>query len=179
MAIIREKFIAAVLPVLVQTPVLRRLNKLQRSLDVLDIEGLSKLWAELHSLSSEHAAPILGITSPEPSIADWIEFVDRYLSEHTCLDHAHPRITDMRYYLLAYILSATFKDCSIMLRIRDPVSVKDGDLDSLGNSVTVIDLDPKSITRLGKWQKLDQKIAEAYADVGQGMKTCIDGWKNG
>jgi len=167
----REKLISIV-PLLVHTPVLRTLAKLQRSLDALDIEGLSKLWALYHSqspseLPSIHVPP-LGLISAEPSISDWTNFVDKYLSFHKTLDHAHPKVSDLRYYLLAYLLSAIFKDCSIMLRINTG--------DDTADSVTVIDLDPKSIDRLGRWEALDKEIVESC--TGFEMKRCVDGWKD-
>jgi inositol-pentakisphosphate 2-kinase len=171
---LRETFISVVYPLLVHTPVLRTLAKLQRTLDVLDIEGLSKLWAlsHLQSPSETHSAgvPPVGSTSLEPSISDWADFVDEYLSTHGALDHTSPKVPDLRYYLLAYLLSGTFKDCSIMLRANprdDPMPT---------GSVTVIDLDPKSIARLSRWETLDREIVQSYTDI-EG-KHCVDGWKD-
>lgn len=40
--------------------------------------------------------------------------------------------------------------------------------------VTVIDLDPKSLDRLRKWEVLDQEIADAYSEVEP--KGCVDAW---
>jgi len=54
---------------------------------------------------------------------------------------------------MAYLLSATFKDCSIIARFQP------------GNSdvqLYVIDLEPKSISRLDKWLELDREIAQAF-----------------
>jgi inositol-pentakisphosphate 2-kinase len=161
---------------LVHTPVLRTLAILQRSLDVLDIEGLSNLWALSHiqppSESPALCAPPIGSTSPDPTISEWTNFVDQYLSAHNTLDHAHPETSNLRYYLLAYLLSATFKDCSIMLRINPSDSNASSDAEI--NSVTLIDLDPKSIDRLTKWEKLDREIVESYN--GTEEKHCVDGW---
>lgn len=181
------------------------LSDLQRTLDLLDIEGLSNLWrraeesaplyrttfasffeqASLSGLgpSSPPAPPStplgvssLFLTSPEPTISDWVEFLDMYLSPASRqLDHANPAPENLRYYLLAYLLSATFKDCSIMVRL-DPIQ-------PLGPSakvavkpehVTVIDLDPKSMARLRKWEKLDQEIVHAYLATDE-RKVCVDG----
>lgn len=61
---------------------------------------------------------------------------------------------ELRYYILAYLMSATFKDCSIIIDMR-----ADGE-----EKVKVIDLDPKSVQRLEKWKKLDSEIALAYAN---------------
>lgn len=182
---LRERFISTITPPLLNTQVLRTLCKLQRTLDALDIEGLSRLWALSHSripveMPSTIDDPIenlpaLGSNSVEPSIADWSTFVDEYLVSHASLDHTKPHISNLRYYLLAYLLSATFKDCSIMVRVnqgQNSGAAKDASRDS----VTVIDLDPKSIQRLSKWEKLDREITESYAGV-EG-RNCMDEWKH-
>lgn len=161
------------------TPVLRTLAKLQRSLDALDIEGLSKLWALSYLRSPSeipcaHVPPV-GSTCSEPSMSDWTNFIDQYLSIHRTLDHANPRVSDLRYYLLAYLLSATFKDCSIMLRVNptdDSRAVREGN----ANSITIIDLGPKSIDRLSRWEALDAEIVGSYTGIK--AKHCADGWKD-
>jgi inositol-pentakisphosphate 2-kinase len=183
--VLRDRFVSTIMPPLVNTPVLRTLSDLQRSLDVLDIEGLSRLWALSHSqppdeISSTFDAaaeylPPLGSTSAEPSIADWTAFVDEYIPSHASLDHTQPQTSNLRYYLLAYLLSATFKDCSIMVRVNQGQdSGTTGEMRN--NSVTVIDLDPKSIQRLRKWEKLDKEISESC--IGFEVKNCVDGWKH-
>lgn len=148
-------------PLLTQTPVLDILRKLQQTLDALDIEGLSQLWHR------NHGSTPLGTGAPNPSLAEWTEFIDAYLSSRDQMDHGCPSSpTDLRHYLLAYLLAATFKDCSIMLRLDHDVS--------LGGVVTVIDLDPKGMDRLGKWQKLDGEIVESYIRSGAKQKRCIE-----
>ena len=156
---IKESFISAIVPMLSQTPVLRTIAFLQRRLDPLDIEGLSKLChhAENDSVFSE------------PTMDEWDEFVSKS-SEMDQLDHSDPDRPRLRYYILAYLLSATFKDCSIIIR-----------LDYLGSPsitrveqarVSVIDLDRKNVSRLETWEKLDWEIAESYTKLGQN-KICV------
>jgi inositol-pentakisphosphate 2-kinase len=167
---------------LIETPVLRMLSDLQCNLDMLDIEGLSKLWrlAEssnplyretFMSQSPEMSSSTLPctpigesspfISSPEPTLSDWADFLDTYLSPtKPKLDHSNPLPENLRYYLLAYLLSATFKDCSIIVRLdflRTTQEIHPG-------SVTVIDLDLKRISKLKGWEELDMKIAGTYAD---------------
>jgi len=171
---LHDVFISTVHPLLVHSPILRTLAILQRSLDVLDIEGLSKLWALSHLQqspfgSSSVCVPPVGSTSPNPTISEWSNFVDEYLSSHETLDHTHPQVSNLRYYLLAYLLSATFKDCSIMLRTNPDDSKKTG-------SVILIDLDPKSIDRLSRWETLDREIVESYNGIE--TKHCVDGRKD-
>lgn len=150
---------------LLDTSLLRLISNLQRTLDPLDIEGLALLWSRAYASSVPGAAitaqspegdappaPPLGQGMDEPTIHEWQKFLDIYLTKNYQMDHDHPDAADLRYYCLAYLLSASFKDCSIILRIPD-----EGD-----SSITVIDLDVKPIERLSKWEKLDQQIVEAY-----------------
>ena len=174
---LRTRFWALIGSLLTETPVLRTLSRLERNLDVLDIEGISKLWALSLEKSSEDTVVQDGVDSiteiganfPEPSIDEWKHFVDQYLSTHKHLDHSSPKLTNLRYYTFAYLLSATFKDCSIMLRTD-----QGHELGRKG-AVTVIDLDPKSVRRLSKWEKLDRDIVRAY--TGFERKKCVDSWK--
>jgi inositol-pentakisphosphate 2-kinase len=169
---VSEGFAQAVVALLMSTPVLHILAKLQRTLDALDIEGLSQLWhkAQVESACKQgdtlvSTSPI-GVSSPylnmpEPSISDWEDFLDTYLTSHDKFDHSTPETANLRYYILAYLLSATLKDCSIM-----------AGLNQTANRVTVIDLDPKSVDRLHKWEKLDKEIVETYSGING--KHCID-----
>ncbi|KAJ7172035.1 inositol-pentakisphosphate 2-kinase [Mycena filopes] len=142
----KEAVITALLPVLLNTPVLPTISRLQRTLDALDIEGLSPLCD-------------LGPIGAQPTIAEWTHFIDAYLAAPTLpppADAAH-----LRYHVLAYLLSATFKDCSILVRVP-------------AGTATVIDLDPKGVDRLRKWEQLDKEIVAHYATIPD-PKVCLDG----
>ncbi|EAU88715.1 inositol-pentakisphosphate 2-kinase [Coprinopsis cinerea okayama7 len=193
---IREAFTDALVRTLRKTPVLGILSKLQRTLDTLDIEGLSRLWRH-----TEVSAPLyqttfasffahepnakvppstplgvssLFLSSPEPGIPDWIEFLDSYLSSFSSqLDHSNPSPKDLRYYLLAYLLSATFKDCSIIVRLDFLRPGSEPHIELKPHTVTVIDLDPKSMDKMRGWEKLDKEIATVYSRK-EDRKTCID-----
>ncbi|KAG6854730.1 hypothetical protein C0991_002443 [Blastosporella zonata] len=180
---LREAFARALLPLLLETPVLHIISTLQRSLDSLDIEGLSKLWRLAESAQgrsngmydappSHIGASSAYLDSTEPTITDWTKFVDVYLSSSACLDHSSPLPENLRFYLLAYLLSATFKDCSIIVRL-DNLRPTGPAKKVKPEQVTIIDLDPKSMARLQKWEKLDREIVEAYI-AGSGRKVCVD-----
>lgn len=184
---IKSAFTSALLCCLMQTPVLPILSKLQRTLDVLDIEGLSSLWRRTllshPSLGSESVPAIpLGVSSPflsspEPDMIDWETFIDSFLSPFSSgLDHAQPKAEDIRYYLLAYLLSATVKDCSIIVRTDLLQLGKTSSKRENKDSVMVIDLDPKRMDKLNKWEKLDAEIVNAYSNNGS-RKICIDAWR--
>ncbi|KII88113.1 hypothetical protein PLICRDRAFT_698563 [Plicaturopsis crispa FD-325 SS-3] len=75
----------------------------------------------------------------------------------------------LRYHVMAYLLSATFKDCSVMLRpLHEPTSASAAS----SGRVTIIDLDVKTIHRLDKWAKMDRDIAISYA-TSKIAKRCI------
>ncbi|KAF8320587.1 inositol-pentakisphosphate 2-kinase [Cantharellus anzutake] len=159
----RQPFIQALLPLLLRKPLLKILETLQRTLDSLDIEGLLILWDRAHAASNP--PPQLGEGEPEPTLFEWESFVDEYLPRTgggavPGLDNLDllPAVSDLRYHMLAYLMSATFKDCSVILRFP---SLEARDLEPC---ITVIDLDPKSVARLHKWAQLDREIAETYSE---------------
>ncbi|KAG1822891.1 inositol-pentakisphosphate 2-kinase [Suillus subaureus] len=159
---LRELFSSTLAQVLLDSPILPLLSNLQRTLDILDIEGLSRLYTQSSSGSS---CDSLGSSIPDPSMEEWKDFVEVYQSDHHSWDHTVPSPGHLRYYLMAYLLSATFKDCSIIIR---PKSAYVGSFDA-----TIIDMDIKSMDRLGKWERLDRKIVEHYKSSAS-QRRCID-----
>ncbi|KDR81718.1 hypothetical protein GALMADRAFT_135125 [Galerina marginata CBS 339.88] len=198
--VIRDAFAISLVRPLLHTPVLRILSKLQRELDVLDIEGLSKLWRLTEASSplyqttfasfvkkpsdGSQSAPSctsIGMSSPflqapEPAISDWVDFLETYMSpDKRKLDHANPLPENLHHYLMSYLLSATFKDCSVIVNL-DFLEASHPREDAIKpESVTIIDLDPKSMKKLSTWEKLDQEIAHAYATAQR--RVCIDQWQ--
>lgn len=188
LAAIGGLFVTTLVPPLIKTPVLRKLSNLQRNLDMLDIEGLSKLWRLTESstplyrktfasqspeISSKRPCTPIGESSPfisssQPNMSDWVDFLDTYLSTTKSeLDHSNFLPENLRYHLLAYLLSATFKDCSIIVRLDFLRPTEE----FAPSSVTVIDLDPKRMDKLKAWEELDMKIVNAYAATGN-RKAC-------
>ncbi|TFY82194.1 hypothetical protein EWM64_g1818 [Hericium alpestre] len=170
---LRDKFTAALLPILLDTPVFQRLGTLQRTLDTLDREGISKLRERAQMLhlgvsTDSVSPPPFDADPPEPVLKEWSSFIDTYVSSHDTRNHGTPEPSDLRYYLLAYLLSATFKDCSLMIRLSP---------ESTQPVVKVIDLDTKSVRKIRNWEKLDQQILDAYRKVDvDARKRCVDGW---
>ncbi|RPD80396.1 hypothetical protein L226DRAFT_500870 [Lentinus tigrinus ALCF2SS1-7] len=162
----RDAFTAALLPLLLHTPVLRTLATLQRTLDALDVEGLAALWAGLRPDDAHK----LGKGETDPDMDAWTRFVDEYLVRQAGdgeSGDAVPTEDELRYRLAAYLLSASFKDCSIILRMRPRSEGTEP-----AGTVTVIDLDVKSIGRLSKWEKLDREIVDAYRGIAP--RDCVD-----
>ncbi|KIY71032.1 hypothetical protein CYLTODRAFT_487537 [Cylindrobasidium torrendii FP15055 ss-10] len=167
---LRETFSDAIMRLLVGTPVLQLLNRIQRTLDPLDIEGVWHLWRQAHPTSAH-----LAQNEANPTLADWTAFIDSYHSR-VHFTSEEPKVEDLRYHLIAYLLSATFKDCSIIVRmpLLDPART----LETVNQeNVTIIDLDPKNMDRLKKWHDLDTIIAWEYSTIPEAeRKTCSDGW---
>lgn len=170
-------FAASLLPLLQETSVLQRLAQLQRTLDAFDIEGIRELYnltitsAETETSNNRKKSQPLEHLFPQPTFDDWESFTDTYLSngvsDTTFLNEdlrAPADLKKLQYYVMAYLLSATFKDCSIMLR--------PGIVGSVHNSVTVIDLDPKPMTSLKKWEEMDHVIAASFKR--DGVEQCLD-----
>jgi inositol-pentakisphosphate 2-kinase len=167
---LQKSFASALTQALIDSPVLPLLSTLQRTLDILDVEGLSTLYART---SPGLLSDGLGSSVPDPSVEEWEDFVKVYYSDYNSWDHASPSPEHLRHYLLAYLLSATFKDCSIIIRPRPqaPSISRDGPARSF--DITIIDMDIKSMDRLGKWERLDRTLVEHYKGSA-GQRRCID-----
>lgn len=147
-----DAFKAAVTARLVKSSVLPVLAHLQRTLDPLDVEGL----AALASQSEEQMAP------REVTLPEWSAFLDEHQGAAQAYDHARPQVAHLQYYRLAYLLSASFKDCSVIINLGEATD----------HPVTLIDLDPKSPSKLGQWEKLDRAIVKAFEGVEHAR--CVD-----
>lgn len=169
LTVLQPLFVERLLPLLYDTVLLRTLATLQRSLDALDIEGLSALWSLNPSQDHQENIPV-GWRSPEPTIDEWVSFTAEYLEggcEYDSFDLKKMESGRLRYWMLAYLMSATFKDCSMILRLY-------GDETDGKDTITAIDLDPKSVERLRQWGKQDREIVLAYKARGMVKQPCID-----
>ena len=160
-----------------------KLSELQRSLDPLDIEGLSALVTG--SSAAEYpneSLPILDapdVQAEDPTLDEWRKFLDAHFHHKLDGDLSAPTtfkpfthgMSQKRYYLLAYLLSATFKDCSIIIRGHED--------DVKTATVTVIDLDSKGIGRMRKWENLDRDVIKCTLEAEEGVeegdkRVCVD-----
>jgi inositol-pentakisphosphate 2-kinase len=171
----RKKFAETVAPMLMDHPVLAKLSELQRSLDPLDIEGLSALVTGKPATEyPNESLPFLDapeVQAPEePTLNEWRRFIDAYF--HHKFGDSLPTpanfqafthgMSQKRYHLLAYLLSATFKDCSIIIRGHED--------DVRSAAVTIIDLDSKSLGRMGKWESLDRDVVKCTLEAEEGVE---------
>ncbi|KAI0362474.1 hypothetical protein OH77DRAFT_57725 [Trametes cingulata] len=177
---LRTAFVRTLHPPLWQ-PVLARLSRLQRRLDALDVEGLAALWARVHGPGTPFGT---GPGAREPDMGDWLRFVHAYFARESRAEDdaaagvvrapeelAPPTEEELAYRVVAFLLAAAFKDCSVMVRFR-PEGEADGAV-RFETTVTVIDLDVKSVDRLAKWAQQDREIVEAYRGVPE-PRVCVD-----
>lgn len=150
-----QPLIDALVPIILRSSLFSKLAHLQRSLDSRDIEGLSQLWSHFHP-----GLP-LGQGEPEPTLGEWYGFIQSYFSGG---EESLPGEESLRYSILAYLLSATFKDCSVILRFDNTSQ----------DSLTLIDLEPKSICRLSAWEALDREIVQRFTDRADKRTLCVD-----
>ena len=159
-------------PFLTTNPIVHRLAQLQASLDYLDIEGLqsvllSQKGIDLMRLSTTDIEKLGG----EAYLSEYEAFVERYASTLGTGREGHLDISAApRDAILAYLLSATFKDCSLFIRIR-----KHSNTNALDMSAFLVDCDVKSIQRLRKWAVLDDDIVEtfiAFEKAGCVVRAC-------
>lgn len=181
---LRSKFVETIVPILMENPVLAKLSELQRTLDPLDIEGLSALVTGKPSAKyPDEPLPI--VDAPEvrvgtdPSLDEWRRFLDTHFYLKSDGGSSRPRgfnalthgISEKRYQLLSYLLCATFKDCSIIIRGHED--------DVRSATVSIIDLDAKGIERMSRWERLDRDVIkctlEAERDFGGAeRRVCVD-----
>ncbi|KAF8559733.1 hypothetical protein OG21DRAFT_1430813 [Imleria badia] len=163
---VHEALATALFPLL-RTPALGTILDLQRSLDALDIEGLIKL----HAMACPNTKD-LGAARGNPSLEELQDFVATYRSVYCALDHfkLSPENTDT--YLIAYLLSASFKDCSVIFRIHESDVSGTPSVD-FPHAVSIIDLDLKGVERFEQWADLDSRIVEYNRDMAQ-RKLCVE-----
>jgi hypothetical protein len=152
------KTIPILSPVLWHSGVMQRLRNLQSTLDGTDISHLAQRFAAECPESDVFDPTLL----PQPSAEELRQFIDLYLSD------PHAGKSDkwsLRESLIAYALSATFKDCSVFITCP-LVSTSDGwKLDEPQATVKVIDLDLKPLANMRKWYDLDEKIWRHWQDT--------------
>ncbi|TPX62973.1 inositol-pentakisphosphate 2-kinase [Powellomyces hirtus] len=166
MASLFENLIA----ILTRDNLLQRLRYHQRNLDSLDIEGIFPLYATLPD----------DVKNANPSLSEWKETMDLYRQRIEQNDDIAAQLSkcspkERLQFIHEYLLAATLKDCSIIIAmwLKDPNSTESSDtpanegtvrLDTssqvLRYRVGILDIDPKRITKIPDYYKLDQNIVE-------------------
>ncbi|KAK4686099.1 hypothetical protein P7C73_g4040, partial [Tremellales sp. Uapishka_1] len=144
-----------ILPLLLSSQVLSILKTLQSSLDPTDISDLVARFKITHPEDELSARELV----PEPTAVELVEFVDLYLRDKT--GGSREGEWSLRQRLIAYSLSAIFKDCSIFIKVVLDANSK---VDHEKSYVKLIDLDLKPLRSLKHWSDLDEKIWRNWAD---------------
>ncbi|ADV22064.1 inositol-pentakisphosphate 2-kinase [Cryptococcus gattii E566] len=127
------------------------LKNLQQNLDPIDISSLAAIFQAEHPNSPLFDPDLIS----DISAAELDSFVDIYISDPQAGERMNS--WSLRERIIAYALSAIFKDCSLFIR----GTVKENGtwrLISGSESLKVIDLDLKPIKNMQKWAKTDENV---------------------
>ncbi|KAM0792601.1 hypothetical protein ACM66B_005262 [Microbotryomycetes sp. NB124-2] len=175
---------------LMDSPALSVLKHLQQSLDPYDAEGLasvSSLGLAQGRLSEKLSA--------QPTLDEWKTWLERHVkqAETRKLETLQSDEELQRDALLAYLMSATFKDCSMIARFQypDPSIVNQPSSPITSSSIDarppsspptsrvpqqpqttikLIDLDPKPVSKIPQYLKLDQEIVGTWQTMLKGLE---------
>ncbi|GAA5879735.1 hypothetical protein JCM8547_004837 [Rhodosporidiobolus lusitaniae] len=152
-----------------------RALRLRSTVDAHDIEGLAALLKLKTGVDITFALADLSRLGPQPSMQEWRDWMEQFRSlfpSFPSSSSSTPNIAaaqqvflsgNPRFAIFAYLLSATFKDCSLIVRLPlspPPLSSSSLPTGSFSTaqplpSVKAIDLDPKPIIRLAKYWRMD------------------------
>ncbi|SPO23939.1 probable Inositol-pentakisphosphate 2-kinase [Ustilago trichophora] len=140
--------------------VLTRLSHLQASLDPLDVEGLSQLW--LHHTQSHTLGQLLTTTDPASlpaALTSALPVSQLYFILEQVLTTSSTAEVKLEDALQAFLVSASFKDCSMLIRFsRTPI----GEGGKFEGETKLVDLDRKPFEKLESMQKTDGEVCAAF-----------------
>ncbi|KAI7905572.1 inositol-pentakisphosphate 2-kinase [Cokeromyces recurvatus] len=147
--------------ILLEDPILRKLKRLQSTLDELDIEGILPLYNQLDtSLETQ-------------DIEIWEDVLANYEAEQNDLS-----VNNRKQKIYEYLLSMTFKDCSIMINIA-PAAVANSHKSIkcrhllFQYDLKVVDTDLKNIDKIPYWYTLDQSIVHNTLNTKFKKQECL------
>ncbi|KAI8817289.1 inositol-pentakisphosphate 2-kinase [Fimicolochytrium jonesii] len=159
-------------PIITSQPLFPRLATHQAGLDSLDIEGIIMVY---------NALP-MELKTTNPTLGEWEGVVARYLGNDV---GAVEGVEESKQRVYEYLLSATLKDCSVMITVWVDENAEDNghSAPSKENEGTIsvptslqptiirytlglVDIDPKNITKVPEHYAKDQEIVKCYASVG-------------
>ncbi|KNC96013.1 hypothetical protein, variant [Spizellomyces punctatus DAOM BR117] len=162
--------------IIVSDSLLQMLKYHQQNLDQYDIEGIFPWYDKLELDTKLH----------DPSIAEWNEIVQTYLRRISSPDAEMPRdwaecsLTEQLHYIYEFVLSATLKDCSVIItlwpeaeedsygRIRCDPGEGEGTIQLpsstrlLRYKIRIVDIDPKRLGKIPSYFALDQNIVRHF-----------------
>jgi len=145
-----------VIPALQRAGVLQNIQRLQTSLDPTDISDLAKKFKEDFTDVETFDNSVIPELQPD-ELGNLIDLITSGTSRKNWT---------FRQRLLAYSLSAIFKDCSIFIQLpifRNNLNIWESKIDQ--SRVRIIDLDLKPMTSLRHWYDLDTSIWTHWRDT--------------
>ncbi|KAI9265427.1 inositol-pentakisphosphate 2-kinase [Helicostylum pulchrum] len=141
--------------VLLHDPILKILKSLQMNLDEIDVEGIYSLFQR----NKDYFKLVMD------DINVWMDVVNRYQQRLEMENSSINELDEQKQRIYEYILSMTFKDCSLMINVTPTVEGNNtSKIITLPNGLSfqydikVIDTDLKSIDKIPFWFELDQSI---------------------
>ncbi|KAI8342754.1 inositol-pentakisphosphate 2-kinase [Chlamydoabsidia padenii] len=160
-----EQAIDLLTGILLDDPILQTLKRLQQSLDEYDVEGIYPLYGK-HGQQTTH------------TIDQWKIVVQHFLNRQSQIidgkqpdDVMSPEQEELQR-LYEYVLSMTFKDCSVMICLtKDYQSNNKSDTrrtmpghtttySGLQYQIKVVDVDMKKLNKIPYWFDLDRRIIQ-------------------
>lgn len=165
------------------SPLVKRLKELQRVLDPVDIEEINELTKAQKGIDLLHTnnEEILEKLGGEVSLQEYSEFVSKFLAGNGSM--LMNEEISLRTLVIAYLLSASFKDCSMMITIKQQQDEQSEDDSSKKKHAEktieafLVDVDVKSITRLARYAKLDRDLVlsfQSFQAQGGNMDLCSE-----
>ncbi|WWC70892.1 uncharacterized protein I206_104844 [Kwoniella pini CBS 10737] len=159
-----EQIADRIIPILENSGVFDTLKTLQSTLDPTDISDLASRFSSVHP-NNELFDPFLILF---PTTEEFAEFIELYLS--TPLAGKEDSKWTLRQRMIAFSLSAIFKDCSVFVKFSlssdssyaatssNPEAKGEWKYVKDSGKVKLIDLDLKPIKNLKKWKDTDDNI---------------------
>lgn len=159
--------------ILIKDPILTKLKTIQKTLDSFDIEHIVQLY---HQQDDQG-----GIEN----IVHWESVITRYHQRLSCSKSdtdVLPAITadELNQRIFEYVLSMTFKDCSVMINVSPCTNGDTYNQITLTNDqifnydIKVIDIDLKSMNKIPFWYELDQSIVQYAKKTHFNKSDCFE-----
>ncbi|KAI8834956.1 inositol-pentakisphosphate 2-kinase [Chytriomyces cf. hyalinus JEL632] len=140
----------------------------------LDSAGIAAIWATLHEMNGLSDVP-----AQPSSLEEWNLVISTYLSRA-----AEPsgESLSLKTVILEHLISASLKDCSIMITFRkcdsldsnqDRETLKEYHGTKYQYKIRVLDVDIKHVSKLSAYFSLDQRIRRNAETSPHGIAPCF------
>ncbi|KAI8992338.1 inositol-pentakisphosphate 2-kinase [Pilobolus umbonatus] len=153
--------------IIMNDPILNRLRYLQSTLDELDIEYI-------HTLYQKYKGHLV-----KDDIGVWEHVIECYERREKYTDRLPSTAEEEKQRIYEYVLSMTFKDCSVMIYTStEPIDLFTYSTVIIDDrtyyySVKLIDIDLKDLDKIPYWFNLDQSIVRYAIHTPLNNKHCV------